>query len=283
VQTGLDGSAFGAAVASMPYQLDAMLDEITARVGVVADVDEPWVSFFSPVDGALIGGGVDYYVAGGAAGDDTTWIERVELELPAGVGKANAEGSGLWSYTWELPADGIYTLQARSFDQVGHASPAEAVQVTVDNTPPAVSLDWNESEFVSAVVGEAITLTLTGGATDNLSGLTRVQVSTDGRPWREVWSGDESPSSVVWSTEWRIANQTSAQGDHIVAVRAWDLAGNQSEPMTRTLLVDVVPPTARRGQRCGPHAAYSAASRFKRHARCHRRLYHMVGAVVRGR
>jgi len=107
------------------------------------------------------------------------------LQLP-GAGTVTAEGENPWAYTWSLPADGVHNLTATAYDYLGHASAPATVQVTVDNTVPGVTLDLADGAHVPAEVGGVITITLSGTASDNLSGLTRVQISLDGRPWREV-------------------------------------------------------------------------------------------------
>ncbi len=244
VDPGLSTSVISETVASLPYQVGDEVKDITERVPVVVDVDNPQVTIVAPEDGALLGGGISAYVVGGSASDPTTWVERVEVDLP-GEGTVTAEGISPWAYTWNLPADGVYDLTAVAYDHLGHPSPPYTVSVTVDNTAPAVTLDLADGAYVTGQPGNAgaITITLTGAASDNRSGLVRVQVSTDGKPWREVWAEGGYPLAANWSTDWTLPNEESAQGEHTVAVRAFDRAGNESDTLQRTIIVDVVPPT----------------------------------------
>jgi uncharacterized repeat protein (TIGR01451 family) len=234
-------------LATLPYELNGLAEVITARARITVDSDLPQVEFTAPANGEIIGGGIDNYVIGGAAHDPTSWVTRVDLALPAGAGTVTATGVSPWAYSWELPPDGIYSLNATAYDYLAHASPADSVQVTVDNTPPDVSLDLADGTVVTGESGNAgvISIQLNGTASDNLSGLLRVQISTDSRPWREVWSvGQDSILSASWSSDWLLPDEESAQGQHIVAVRAFDQAGNLSAALERTLIVDVVPPTS---------------------------------------
>lgn len=241
VNPALPGTAVGDTLASLPYMVSGTPSDITRHVVIAADKDNPQVVLLKPAHNAVLGGGISTYVIGGLATDETSWVRRVELDLPAGGGTVTASGTSLWSYAWDLPAgDGSYVLQARAYDYLGRVSIPESVNVTVDNTPPWVTLDPGEGDFVSGMAGNTgvITVTLTGSAGDNLSGLDRIQLSTDGKPWR-----DAPLDGGVWRNDWTLPSSDSAQGEHTVTVRAVDRAGNVSASLSRTILVDVVPPT----------------------------------------
>ena len=227
---------------NLPFQVGGAVQDITDQVTVIVDLEDPEVAIVAPSDGDLLGGGISHYVIGGSASDETSWVTSVEVNLP-GVGWVGAERISPWAYTWELPADGQYTLQARAHDYLGRIGSSSAVNVTVDNTPPQVTLDLADGQVVTTQSSDVISITLTGDASDNLSGLTRVQISTDGRPWREVGQVGNL-TYAEWSTEWTLSSQTSAQGEHTVEVRALDQAGNVSDTLRRTIIVDVVPPTS---------------------------------------
>jgi len=228
---------------TLPYQVNDDQQDLADQATVKVDVDAPEVSILAPADGALLGGGVSQYVIGGSASDEISWVTGVEIDLP-GQGWVEAENISPWAFTWELPADGDYTLQARATDYLKHTGSSSTINVTVDNTPPEVTLNLQEGEVVTSQSSDAISITLEGDATDNLSGLIRVQISTDGRPWREVWAEGGAPASVHWRTTWTIASYETAQGWHTVAVRATDRAGNWAQPLRRNIIVDVVPPTS---------------------------------------
>ncbi len=226
---------------TMPFVADGQQFDLEDRGWVVVDVDDPEVAVVAPEDGAILGGGISHYVIGGSSEDESGWVTKVEVDLP-GQGWTKVDGISPWAYSWELPADGVYTLQARATDEVDRQGLSNAVQVTVDNTPPQVSIDLQDGQIVTSNSTQGITITVQGDASDNLVGLRRVQISTDGSPWREVWQGN-GETSARWQTEWGLPEQT-AQGRHVVRARAIDLAGNWSDIISKTVIVDVLPPTS---------------------------------------
>ncbi|MBN1317965.1 MAG: FG-GAP repeat protein, partial [Anaerolineales bacterium] len=241
--TGLAASASGEINATLPFRIGDVTENIADQVKVVADLEPPTVSFIAPPVNTLLGGGISRYVLGGSSNDVDCWVKQVQVELP-GTGWVDAQGASPWAYTWELPSDGVYTLAARSIDFLDHVSVSATTAVTVDNTAPDITLDLSEGEIVTGESSRVFTITLTGDASDNLSGLKRVQISTDGRPWQEVWAGHGASLYESWNKDWIIPNQESAQGEHTVAARAVDQAGNISPVLERTFIIDILPPTS---------------------------------------
>lgn len=241
--TGLAASASGEISATLPFQIGDVTADITDQVNVIADLESPTVSLISPPNNTILGGGISRYVMGGSSNDADSWVKQVQVELP-GSGWVDAQGAGPWAYTWELPSDGVYTLGARSIDYLDHVSLSASTAVTVDNTAPEITLDLSEGEIVTGESSSVFTITLTGSASDNLSGLRRVQISTDGRPWQEVWAAQGASLNESWSKAWIIPNQETAQGEHMVAARAVDRAGNTSSVLERSFIIDILPPTS---------------------------------------
>ncbi|MBC8422471.1 MAG: FG-GAP repeat protein [Chloroflexi bacterium] len=241
---GLIVSASEEVTATLPFRVgdEDEEEDITDQFTVIVDLEDPDATITAPSDGALLGGGISNYVIGGSASDETSWVTLVEVNLP-NEGWVEAEGISPWAYTWELPDDGQYTLQARARDYLEREGSSGTVNVMIDNTPPSVTLDLEDGQIVTSQSTDVISITLEGDASDNLSGLTRVQVSTDGRPWREVGQV-ANLTYATWSTEWILPNEETAQGEHTVDVRAIDRAGNRSDALRRTIIVDVVPPTS---------------------------------------
>lgn len=235
----------------------------TAELPIVLDADNPRFSLLTPAHGELLGGGVTHYVMGGSSYDRTTWVEQIDLNLPTLGSQIITDNLNLspWAYTWELPGDGIYSIDGRSTDFVGNTSATDAVSVMIDNTAPTTDVDLQDG----AVYGppqdsSVITITLNGSASENYSGLTRVQISTDYGPWREVWTQESAAqenttytdfgapfyqraTGAVWTADWTLPNVESVQGYHSLRVRAFDEAGNWPTPIERTIIIDVLPPT----------------------------------------
>jgi len=238
IDPALSTSRLARVLVSLPHTSGAGPVVVEQSVDVHIDSEEPVVAFAAPADGTLLGGGIADYVLGGTASDSTTWVERVEVTLPAGV--VVAAGTDEWAYTWALPVDGVYTLEARAFDFFGNASPGSSVRVTVDNTPPSVTVTSPAPGAVVSSAGDGeIQVPVSGTAVDALSGVSRVQISINDRPWQAV-----ALNGADWSFDWRMPSADSAQGEHSVRVRAFDAANNVSAVTGSTVIVDVVPPTS---------------------------------------
>ncbi|NLG26548.1 MAG: hypothetical protein GX557_01470, partial [Chloroflexi bacterium] len=204
--------------------------QMRKTIAVVLDGDNPTVAIVSPANGAYLRGST--YVVGGAAWDPTTWVTETSLSIVANGSPASFQAlpgaQNPWAYAWTLPGDGVYSLQARATDVMGHQATTGQVNVTVDNTPPGATIGY-------AMVGN--TVHLTGSATDNLAGVQYVRLQIDGQPWRSV-----ELSGSAWTYDWTVGE--GAQGEHTVSVRAVDRSGNQSQVFTETIVVDRVAPAS---------------------------------------
>ncbi len=82
--------------------------------------------------------------------------------------------------------------------------------VVIDNTPPAVTLQWTKGR-------------LTVNAKDATSPLRRCEYSIDASPWTPI----EAEDGVTDSPEERfVTNPKLTPGEHVIAVRVYDAAGN---------------------------------------------------------
>ena len=225
-------TAAGSAVADLSYGGQALSDSVALTV----DDDNPSAAVEAPAGGALLRG--TSYVAGGSAADPTSWATQVEFGVAPQGGSYTyqaATGTSPWACSWSLPADGVYTVQARAHDALGHTALSPAVTVSVDNTPPQATISANVTGLTDAV-------RLSGTASDNLSGVARVQISINGQPWRSVSLASPNGTSTTWSFDWPVS--ADAQGKHQVAARAFDRAGNQGPVTTAEVIIDRVPPSS---------------------------------------
>lgn len=155
-----------------------------------------------------------------------------------GVPPAGVTG---WAYAWALPADGVYTLQARARDGVGNLGFSPVVSnVIVDGTPPQATLGWSGVRFERPRPDNSILIT--GSASDNLAGLARVDVSIDGAAF--VPTSFTPGLSANWSYSWVLPPVELAQGTHEIRVRAIDRAGNVSAVAMERLVVDTLAPSS---------------------------------------
>jgi hypothetical protein len=219
---------------------------LSPSIPISVDLDDPTAAFTSPLAGAILGGGTTSLVIGGTSNDDGSWVSQVTLSLPGG-GSATATDTSPWSYAWTLPADGVHNLSARAVDVTGRTGPPATVQVTVDNTAPLPSFSTPaDGAFITDPSGQGAVVSLTGTVTDNLTGVKRLQVQVDDRPWvpLELTGGNrpDFPTSASWRYDWRLPSGDAAQGKHTVHVRAYDRANNLSAVPERSIVVDVLPP-----------------------------------------
>ncbi|MBN2053442.1 hypothetical protein JW905_00885, partial [bacterium] len=125
-----------------------------------------------------------------------------------------------WTYSWTLPAEGTFLLKSKAVDiATNEETPGPAITVQVDNVAP-------QSSVTSPEPGERVGLTVAvaGIASDNLAGVTLVEVSVDdGVTWTAAVSEDD------WAT-WTYGFQAGAEGSLVVMSRATDALGNVETP-----------------------------------------------------
>jgi len=194
----------------------------TATVGVRVDNTNPTVALTNPINGALLKGLVGLQ----ATASDEQGVARVEFFVDGTlIGTATSHP---YSVSWNSAtvANGTHTLTARAYDTLGLSS-ASSVLVTVDNTPPAVTLT---SPVQGTFLRGAVTLEAT--ASDN-HGIWKVEFYRTGAL---IGTATTAPYSITWHTT------SEAQGNHILAVKAYDLAANTTTSYGVQVTVDNTAP-----------------------------------------
>ncbi|SDY89583.1 Ig-like domain (group 3) [Micromonospora pattaloongensis] len=166
-----------------------------------------------------------------AASDSGSGVDKTEYSLDGGP-------FGIYSGPVTVTAPGQHTVSYRATDKAGNTSAAQSVSFTVvappaqDSTPPTASASvTGDRDANGAYVGAA---TVTLSATDTQSGVDRIEYSLNGA----AFAAYSAPVTV---------NQP---GQHTVAYRATDKAGNTSAPQSVSFTVvappaqDTTPPTA---------------------------------------
>src|SRR5207302_1993482 len=127
-------------------------------------------------------------------------------------------------------ANGTHTLSAVARDAAGNTTTSPGVSVTVDNTPPTVSIT---APTTGAMASGMVTISAT--ATDNVS-VAGVQFKLDG-----VNLGAEltaAPYSISWNST------LAANGVRTLTAVARDAAGNSAtSPAVSVSVGDTTPPT----------------------------------------
>ncbi len=113
-------------------------------------------------------------------------------------------------------ADGRYLFKVVASDQPSNTASAAretelvGAPVIIDSTPPTVTASWTQGRLVVS-------------AKDVTSPLRRCEYSVDAGPWIPV----EAEDGVTDSPEERFqATPKLAAGEHVIAVRVYDTAGN---------------------------------------------------------
>ena len=230
-QAGMANASIDAAAQPAPDQVDA--------------TPLPGILFSAPTDGAILqrAPGGSTYIVGGYSSDATSWIDHVDVDTGSGAGNLTATGTSPWSYAWQLPPDGNYTLSARAIDAVNNISALTTTQVLVDGTPPTATLVVPGNGYVRPAANS--TIVLNGTASDNLAGLSLIQISINNRAWTTLLAVPDNQArlSANWSYTWTLPQSADASGTYVMRVRAVDRAGNTSLPTESRLVVDGLPPT----------------------------------------
>ncbi|WP_417068916.1 Ig-like domain-containing protein [Niveibacterium terrae] len=142
-------------------------------------------------------------------------------EGSAVLGSATADGSGNWSITSSLLADGNHNLTARASDAAGNVSAAGNLALTVDTTAPATPVLALSPASDS---GASNTDRLTNVTTPTLTGTAEAGSSVT------LYEGSAvlGTATADGSGNWSITSSTLTDGSHSLTARASDAAGNAS-------------------------------------------------------
>ncbi|HEX8157410.1 MAG TPA: Ig-like domain-containing protein [Solirubrobacteraceae bacterium] len=175
-----------------------------------ADRTPPTVAVTAPESGRALSGAS---VAVVASASDNVGVSAVQFRLD-GRDVGAPDTSAPYSTTWNTTtaSAGSHSLTAVAGDAAGNTAESSSVAVTVDNTPPTVSIT---APAAGAVSGAAVAVT--ASASDD-SGISAVQFRLDGNA---LGAEDASaPYSTTWDTT------PVSQGPHKLSAVARDSAAN---------------------------------------------------------
>jgi hypothetical protein len=206
----------------------------------VADIDDncPYVDNGSQTDtdGDGIGDACDVEIVSPADGETTNETGPVATGTAAPgedvdvyvdgvhVGTTTADANGDWSFdlSGELTSDGDYDITARTEDPAGTVA-EDTVTVTIDRTPPALSID---SPSDGDTLGDD-TFDVEGTAEPGAE----VDVYVDGQ--------HVGTTTADSNGDWSLEISVSGDGDYDIGVTATDEAGNETnEEITVTVSLD---------------------------------------------
>ncbi len=204
-----------------PIPLGSYGDLIVAGAGG-GDTTPPTIAINSPASGAIIP--VNSITLNWSASDTGTGLDHFELSLDGGTPiRLDANVSG---YTVSAPSDGNHTVQVTAFDGANNSA-AASVTVTVDTTPPVLSIIYP----VAGAVLATGTVTVAWAASDATSGLDHFELSLDG-----------GAVTVLGPTEGNHTFAGLSQGSHTATLVAFDLAGHTTA-VARSFTVDTIAPS----------------------------------------
>jgi hypothetical protein len=149
-----------------------------------------------------------------------------------GVNQGAEDTSSPYSMSWDATAaaNGAHIITVTARDAAGNTATSSSVNVTVDNTPPTVSVT---APAASATV-QGATVSVTATAADNVA-VAGVQFQLD---WPGANCGllgaedTSSPYSFTWNTT------TLVNGTHTISAVARDAAGNTTTSAVITVTVN---------------------------------------------
>ncbi|HSG41840.1 MAG TPA: Ig-like domain-containing protein [Anaerolineales bacterium] len=175
------------------------------------------------------------FVLDGTLGTNGWYVSDVNLSAKAmdnlsGVDYSNVRADGGAWLLQQTLSDGVHDLEAQAADLAGHTK-SILLSLRIDTKSPS-------SHFTSHTNNEVVAgiVNLHGRSSDKLSGMTALEISTDGG---DTWNVANLLDGA-WSYDW---DTTALQNDsYTVKVRGIDSAGNRELPIPLTLLVDNFPP-----------------------------------------
>jgi hypothetical protein len=264
VQFKLDGANLGAEDTTAPYSIPwntatagngSHTLTAVARVGLVLswtsdpvavtvlnDPTPPTVSMTAPSPGAIVRGSITIT----ASASDNVGVAGVQFRLD-GANLGAEDTTAPYSIPWDTTtaSNSSHALTAVARDASGNLATAAGVTITVDNSPPTVSIT---SPVAGATVSASITISAT--AADNLA-VAGVQFFVDGA----ALSGDDTtaPYSATWDTT------TAAEGAHTLTAVARDSAGHSTTSAAVSVTVTNAADTVTRVQDSSPAILFTPA------------------------
>ena len=228
MNTGLTNSTYIQTLALSPNYADDHTVLAGTYGGVWSYTSSPLTSAITAPTNGMMLSGVSCNITGTASDVGGPGLANVQIGITPSGGTTTwymATGTTSWSYMWTLPADGRYTIMAKSADSVGNTTPSVTVNVMIDNTPPTVNITY--PAYSSVLKGT--TAIISGTATSTGHGVAKVEVSTDGGT---TWYSATGTTS--WSYRWTLP----ANGSYTLQAQAKDSVGNKCAPISMSVSIN---------------------------------------------
>ena len=219
-----------------PHTITAVFDGDTnysasTSSGITQTVNtSPFSIITAPANGAAISG--TSYTITGTASDAGGYVVSVKVGITPSGGTTTwdtATGTTSWSYKWTLSVNGSYTIQAMVTDNTGNTATSGAVNITVDNALPTVSMTAPANNTLL----KGTTATISGTALDAGSpGLASMQIGITPSGGTPTWYSATGTTS--WSYKWTLP----VNGSYTIQAMATDNAGNTATSGAVNVTVD---------------------------------------------
>ena len=127
------------------------------------DTSKPTSKITSPTAGANISAGQNYVISGTGADTGGSTISKVEISLDDGKTWSSANftatgGNFNWTYNWQNPTAGEYTIKVRATDSAGNTeSPSAGVKVTVTGASTVATTPASTSTVLEKPISQMTT------------------------------------------------------------------------------------------------------------------------------
>jgi hypothetical protein len=208
------------------------------------DAEEPSSTIDVPSDGATLNSAVifPYTISGEAT--DNVGVSAVDVSIGGGAWTAATITSGngttlaTWEYSWNLPADGSYTIESRTTDtssnQEGGGTGNAGITVTIDRTAPTFG---GLTSATNAGTGGAVDLTWDAATESTSPPVTyNIYVNTPD-PVTDFSSPYTSSSNATGDTVTGLTNDLT----YWFVVKAEDNVGNESAGAVQESAIPTAP------------------------------------------
>ncbi|RLB79510.1 MAG: hypothetical protein DRH17_13695, partial [Deltaproteobacteria bacterium] len=187
----------------------------------------------SPTTGDNVSGTITIQAA---VSDTGTGVYSVEFWYgPPGPGtQLGIDYSAPYSYTWDTTSvsDGAYSLYIKVNDYVGLSNTSSLVNITIDNTPPILTISYptNGTEVYGA------TIWINGTSYDTMTGLVSFT-------WNDTINWELYKDPRVGDTTFALRNKTVVLGYVALTLNATDSVGNSEIATVYFNIIGVPTPT----------------------------------------
>lgn len=216
---------------------------------VTYDKTSPIVNIISPKGGDILKGVVN--ISGSVTDDNPHHyyfvVKKINGSVVAGPGTVYQNNVSNWNWDTTKVPDGTYIIDLEARDAANNkdTNSVKTITVIVDNAVPASTIDGGINNGI--IYSNTWNGSITGTASDNLSGVDKVLLSvertSDGKYYSpdDGWiNGTEETTRITTNgtTMWNFTLPEPLEDIYIIKSHAIDKAGNTENTYTLTIVLD---------------------------------------------